>query len=122
MLFLRIMSLVYWTLLSVLLLVPNPAALVFNLRPVREATEMRGVHFLGFALLALLAHAARWPFSRRLLWTLLVAYALATESLQWLVPHRLVDPLDYAENLLGLAFGAALFWAFRSKPQQTREV
>lgn len=111
MLCLRMLSAAYWALLTVLLLVPNPAALFFNLRPVSSVAGVRGVHFTAFMLLALLVRAARFPVRPRLHWGVLVGYALVVESLQWFVPRRSVELADYAENLLGLTVGAVVFWA-----------
>ena len=111
MLYLRMLSAAYWAFLTVLLLVPNPAAIFFNARPFVAVAGMRGVHFATFTLLALLVQAARFPVRPRVQWAVLVGYALVAESLQWFVPHRCVELADYAENLLGLATGAVLFWA-----------
>jgi len=111
MLYLRILSAAYWAFLTVLLLVPNPAALFFNLRPVSSVAGMRGVHFTAFTLLALLVQTARFPVRPRFQWAVLLGYALAVESLQWFVPLRSVELADYTENLLGLAVGALVFWA-----------
>jgi len=81
------------------------------------------VHFCLFAVLAILAFASRWPIRRGLLAGFLLAFAVGTETLQALVPPRTVDPLDYVENLLGLATGAAIWclaskWLGASRPQR----
>jgi VanZ family protein len=39
----------------------------------------------------------------------LLAYALATETLQWWVPPRTVQWSDYLENVLGIAAGWCLY-------------
>ncbi len=109
MILLRLLAVGYWLLVSLLLLVPNPAAILFDLRPAQAAAAMRGVHCTAFLLLALLVQAARFPVRRSVQWALLVGYALLVESLQWYVPRRTVELADYAENLLGLALGAAVF-------------
>jgi VanZ family protein len=111
MLYLRVLSAAYWALLTLLLLVPDPAAIFFNVRPASVAAGMGGMHFTSFLVLALLVQAARFPVRPRVQWAVLVGYALVVESLQWFVPQRCVDPADYTENLLGLAAGAILFWA-----------
>ncbi len=61
-------------------------------------------------MLGLLVHVSRWPKGPG--WTLpvLLAYAVATESLQALVPPRTVQLADYAENVLGIAVGSAVYW------------
>jgi hypothetical protein len=117
---LRLLAVGYWLLVSLLLLVPNPAALLFGLRPAQAAASMRGVHGTAFLVLALLVQAARFPLRRSGQWALLVGYALLVESLQWFVPRRTVELADYAENLLGLALGAALFAAVSAWGRRSR--
>ncbi|MCR4415713.1 MAG: VanZ family protein [Thermoguttaceae bacterium] len=69
-----------------------------------------GVHFLLFGGLAVLVFAARWPRPVAPGWLLgLLAYALATETLQWWVPPRTVQWSDYLENVLGIAAGWCLY-------------
>jgi VanZ family protein len=101
----------YWGLLTVLLLVPNPAAVV-GLRkvPVFPWGDI-GIHFTAFTILTLLVHGSRWP--RGIGWpflAVLVAYGITTESLQWFVPSRAVELLDYTENILGVAAGTGIYW------------
>ena len=105
----RLVFTVYWLLLTILLVVPNPIAL-FRLRPVLSHVPERGVHFAFFAVLAVLACACRFPIRRSLLIVILAVYGLAVESLQDLVPPRQVELLDYVENLLGVVAGNALWW------------
>lgn len=107
----RTLSAGYWAFLTLLLLVPNPAAIFFNVRPISAVGGMRGVHFTAFTLLALLVQAARFPVRPRVQWAVLAGYALMVESLQWFVPQRSVELADYTENLLGLAVGVLVFWA-----------
>ncbi len=100
----------YWALLSVLLLVPDPAAIV----PIPEVPAFLwsdvGLHFGAFAVLAVLTYAARWPQPPGgLLVVLLLAYALATELLQSLVPCRTVAIEDCAGNLLGILVATAVY-------------
>ena len=101
----------YWGLLTVVLLVPNPAAVV-GLRkvPVFPWGDI-GIHFTAFTILTLLVHGSRWP--RGIGWpflAVLVAYGITTESLQWFVPSRAVELLDYTENILGVAAGTGIYW------------
>jgi VanZ family protein len=101
----------YWLLLSVLLLAPDPAAILGYLHAPRVPTYGIGVHFTAFFTLSLLVCAARWP--QRPGWlivTLLVGYGLVIESLQALVPPRAVELLDYTENTLGVLAGAGIWW------------
>jgi len=106
MLLVRIVALAYWLLLSVLLLVPNPAAFLGRLP--ENITQDIGVHFTAFTLLALFLGLCRFRVSPWLIVGGLVVYAVATESLQALVPPRTVQWSDYAENLLGVCLGTIL--------------
>ncbi|MGA2065818.1 MAG: VanZ family protein [Thermoguttaceae bacterium] len=107
----RFTCLCYWLLLTVLLLVPNPAALV-GLRAVPTFPWGKfGVHLIAFTILAVLVHASRWP--KRLCWPLivfLVLYGITTESLQLFVPHRTARVMDGIENILGIAAGSGIYW------------
>jgi hypothetical protein len=101
----------YWVLLSVLLLAPDPAAVLGFLKASDLPKNGTGVHFAAFFILSVLVCAARWP--RRPGWlvvALLVGYGLAIESLQAFVPPRAVELRDYAENTLGVLAGAGLWW------------
>jgi len=110
----RLLFIAYCIGLTVLLLIPDPAA-TLGIEKVPGPPGGRGIHFLAFLGLGLLAFASRWRLGRGLLIGLLIAYALAAESLQWLVPPRSVELLDYAENLLGLA-AAAGCWRLMRRP------
>jgi VanZ family protein len=107
----------YWILLTVLLLAPHPEQVVRLRQVPMFPWGDTGIHFTAFAILSVLVHVTIWP--RRVRWTLamLVAYGLATESLQWFVPPRAVELKDYTENLLGVFAGAAAYlvlrWAVR---------
>ena len=98
----------YWCLLSLLLLHPDPKSLL-GMESVPGGPGGYGVHFAVFVGLALITLAGRFPVRRGLLAAVLVGYALATEALQGLVPERTVDPIDAAENVMGLVVGA-LIW------------
>jgi hypothetical protein len=101
----------YWVLLTVLLLVPNPAAILGFFRAPKLPTNDVGIHFTAFFILSVLVCAARWP--RRLGWflvALLVGYGLLVESLQALVPPRAVELLDYTENVLGVLAASGVYW------------
>jgi hypothetical protein len=104
----------YWVLLTVLLLAPNPAALV-GLRAVPTLPWGKfGVHLLAFTILSLLVHCSRWP--ARLCWPLiafLMVYGIATEWLQRFVPTRTVRLMDAVENMLGVAAGVGIYALLR---------
>ncbi|MCY2994376.1 MAG: VanZ family protein [Planctomycetota bacterium] len=105
----------YGALLTVLLLAPNPAAVVGLRRvPVFPWGDI-GIHFTAFTILTLLVYVAQWP--KGIGWAasaVLVAYGITTESLQWFVPSRAVELLDYTENILGVAAGTGIYWLGRA--------
>ena len=113
----------YCVFLTVLLLVPDPAAVVgLSKRPVFPWGEI-GTHFTAFTILALLAHGSQFPRSPRwLLVVLLCAYGITTESLQAFVPHRSVELLDYTENILGVLTGSGLYWLVVQWMRQKRRL
>lgn len=104
---LRLACLAYGLFLSVLLLVPDPAALL-GLSEVPGPPGGRMVHLAFFTVLGLLASSSRWPLRTRALLILLGGYAVGTELLQHFVPPRTVDPIDALENLVGLGLGTCL--------------
>ena len=101
----------YWLLLTVLLLVPTPAALVgLDTVPIFPWGKF-GIHLIAFTILGFLANATRWP--KRLYWPLivfLVVYGITTEALQLLVQHRSARIIDGMENILGIAAGSGIYW------------
>jgi VanZ family protein len=103
----------YWVYLTMLLLAPNPARLAPNpattpvVRLVVSTVPDRGVHFTCMAVLALLVHASRFALPERAILGLLLSYGVLAETLQWFVPPRCVELLDYLENLVGLLAGTA---------------
>lgn len=107
MLIIRLICAVYWLALTTLLLAPDVRALFGGRIP--EVCTGVGVHFTAFALLAFFTLASRPPLRHVLLAALLVGYAGATELLQSLVPPRSTELKDFAENLLGLAVGTAIW-------------
>lgn len=100
----------YWGLLTVLLLAPHPATLLgFRRLPTFPWGDV-GTHLIAFTVLTLVVLGSQWP--RWPAWRLLlalVAYGLAAETLQWFVPPRAVELLDYAENLLGVGVGMGMY-------------
>ena len=107
----RLACICYWLLLTVLLLVPNPAALL-GLKAVPMFPWGKfGIHLGFFTVLGLLVNATRWP--KRPWWpliVLLIIYGVTTESLQLFVPHRTARVMDAIENILGIAAGSAIYW------------
>ncbi len=101
----------YWICLTVLLLVPNPAAMAgLHAAPIFPWGKF-GVHLIAFTNLGFLANATRWP--KRPCWQMivfLVLYGIVTESLQLFVPHRSARVMDGMENILGIALGSGIYW------------
>jgi VanZ family protein len=107
----RVACLGYWILLTVLLLVPNPADLVGLERVPIFPWGKFGIHLIAFTILSVLVHASRWP--KRPWWPLimfLMLYGILTESMQNFVPHRSPQVIDAVENILGVAAGAGIYW------------
>ena len=106
--------LAYWALLTTLLLVPNPAALVGMSAVPLFPWGKFGIHLIAFTILGFLAHATRWP--KPLCWpmiALLMAYGVCTETLQIFVPHRSARVMDAVENILGIAIASSVYWLVR---------
>ncbi len=110
----RLAATVYGILLTVLLLVPDPGALL-GLEEPPGPPGGRGVHFVAFLVFGLLMLGARWPIRRETVLLTLIVYAVVVESLQGFVPDRTVELLDYAENLVGLALGTCIGWLFQPR-------
>lgn len=110
----RLACVVYWLVLTVLLVSPDPWSMVGIDQSVAPPGG-RMLHFAFFTGLALLIAASRWPVRPGLLVGLALAFALATEALQALFPQRKVDLLDVTENLLGLGAGTAIWWLIRNR-------
>ena len=98
-------------LLTALLLVSNPAALVgMEAFPVLPWGKF-GIHLSAFVVFGFFAHATRWP--RPLAWpmvVLLMAYGVATETLQHFVPGRTAQVPDAVENILGIVIASGVYW------------
>ncbi len=104
----------YWSVLTVLLLAPNPDAVVGLDKASFSFRSDIAIHFLAFSVLAVLVHGTRWP--KRIGWPLAAvpaAYGIAAESLQAFVPTRSVGLQDYIENILGIAAGTGIYWLAR---------
>jgi VanZ family protein len=102
----------YVLLLTVLLVTPNPAALLgLHHAPIFPWGKF-GIHLTAFIMLAIVAHTARWPAPVG--WPLvpLLFYAAITEMLQLLVPQRHARMADFLENSLGILLGTLFYWLF----------
>jgi hypothetical protein len=100
----------YWLFLTVLLLVPNPAALVGLQEVPIFPWGKFGIHLMFFTVLGFLANSTRWP--KGLWWPMIVflmVYGITTETLQLFVPHRTAQVIDAIENILGIATGSAIY-------------
>lgn len=106
----------YWCLLSLLLLHPDPLALI-GLERLRGQPGGHGVHLVCFAGLAFLIAASRFPVRRSVLAAVLLGYAVVTEALQAFVPNRMVDSFDMAENVAGLVAGTVIWWIVWKGPR-----
>ncbi len=107
----RLICLAYVSLLTVLLLAPDPGAAVGLKKVPWFPLGDIGIHFCAFCLLALLVYSTRWPKPLRWLWiVVLLGYGFATETLQAYVPFRTVELKDYFDNSLGIAAGSGLYW------------
>lgn len=106
----------YWALLTVLLLVPDPAAVIgLQTRPTFPWGDF-GIHMAFFTVLGLLVQGTRWPRSPAwFILGILTAYGIATESLQVFVPHRHACVMDAIQNVSGVAIGSALYWLVHRK-------
>ena len=115
----RLICVVYVSMLTALLLLPDPRAFFYGLVPFdvfSAGPAPAGTHFLFFALLASLALSSRPPWNPAVTAGLLIAYAIGLELLQSYFPPRTVELRDFVENLLGLAAGAAAWRLLRRRP------
>jgi hypothetical protein len=104
----------YLSLLTMVLLSSNPAAVV----GLERIPSMPGgditMHFGSFMVLTILVHSVCWPKPiHGSLVAVLLIYAGATESLQALVPPRTVDVKDFASNVFGIAAGSLAYWSLQ---------
>jgi hypothetical protein len=104
----------YMSLLTMLLLSPNPAAVVgLTSIPSVPGGDVT-MHLGSFAVLTILVHSMRWP--KPIHWSpvaILLIYAAATESLQALVPPRTVELKDFVANVCGIAAGSLVYWSIQ---------
>jgi hypothetical protein len=105
---------IYLSLLTTLLLSPNPAA-VLGLKCIPSIPGGDTTMHLGsFMVLTILVHSMRWPKPLHSSFVaILLLYAGATESLQALVPPRTVDLRDFIANVFGVAAGSLIYWSLQ---------
>ena len=117
----RRLCLVYWAVLTILLLTRNPLYWFRAAPPLLKTYRLFDsvTHLVAFTILAFLMLAARWPVSHRRLFAWLAVYAFVTEALQSLIPPRRTDAIDFIEDLIGLGLGAVIWlaadWWFRAR-------
>ena len=114
----RLICAAYVSMLTALLLLPDPRTFVswllrFDVFSAGPAAA--GTHFVFFAILAALVLLSRLPWNPAAIAGLLIAYAIGLELLQSYFPPRTVELRDFVENLLGLAAGTAV-WRLMRKP------
>lgn len=119
----KALSAVYLAVLSWALVARDPLA---ALAPGPDAAALPGgldkaAHFAGFAGLALVVAAARWPGSARLHLGLMAGYALATECVQAMLPWRGAELADALCNLAGIGAGLAAFRAVDAWRRRRRQ-
>jgi hypothetical protein len=113
---------VYWAAMTAWLLVPEAAGVIGLEGPVGFPWKDHGLLFSAFGLLAVLAHACRWP--KKVGWPVLalVAYALLIEGFETYLSSRPAEFGAFLADLAGVAAGTALYWAVwhLAQPRTTR--
>ena len=119
---LKTLGIVYLAVLTALLLSRDPLdLLVIDSDLLLLEALMPFAHLLSFLLLSFFALSVRWPLRRPAVLSILVIYAIATEGLQWFVNGRTPELVDLAQDLLGIAIGAAICWlGLRMRAQITQ--
>jgi VanZ family protein len=113
----------YWLLLTALLLARDPLGwfgrsgsvdtVYIRLEPL--------AHFLSFALLTMLVLATHWRLARRWQFAVLAAYGVATELIQSQIPGRRMELVDLVQDIAGIAFGCAAWWAWQRLAPQGKD-
>ena len=114
---LRVACAAYWSVLTVLLLLPGS---LLGTHRVAVGLGAVGVHLVAFTVLGFLFAGSRWPLRRAWLAVLLGGYAIAVEALQSLVPLRTVELPDFVENVVGLAAGFVIWKLVQGAPPRAR--
>ena len=108
---LRILTVAYWTFLTLLLWLPDPRALLWGWEPTGGP---RGyAHIITFSLLGLLVELGRREKSI-LFWVgVLVAYTFLTEIVQEMLPIRAFEWRDIFQDLIGAFLGLGIGFLLR---------
>lgn len=104
---LKVLAAAYFALVTWLLLTAEPMSLILSRLYLFEPLQLLEDigHFLCFTLLTLLVLIPGWLVPRWVVLGSLVAYAVATELIQTLVPGRDAGLADCLQNLSGIAAG-----------------
>lgn len=124
-----VLAILVTTVLTVVLLVPDPFALIGIVRQeTRDAVEDvfsdKVQHALSYAVLSMaIAFAVRGPRGRTCLWAggLAIAHGAASELLQSFVPDRSCDWKDFVADAVGVACGLGIWNAGLLWPTARRE-
>ncbi|GHT29007.1 hypothetical protein FACS18942_09850 [Planctomycetales bacterium] len=103
---LRILHVFTWcyvVLLTLLLWLPDPRAILFGWGPGEETAGY--AHVVTFALLAFLIELDRVKRNRFFWETLLIGYVFLTEIVQEILPIRCFDIADIIQDIAGLFIG-----------------
>ncbi|MGO9115130.1 MAG: VanZ family protein [Thermoguttaceae bacterium] len=107
----RLACVAYSSFLTVLLLAPDPARVVGLSKRPEFPWGSFGVHWIALAILSFLVLGSVSP--ERLSWLPvvgLIVYGTAGELLQYFVPSRHVQWLDWMQNMLGVGTGLLAYW------------
>lgn len=114
--FIRLFLFAYWLALTVGLVHPQGGN-VTGLGVDQFGDHPDLPHFVAFAVLAMLAQAARLPASGRYVMATLLVYAAVAELAQALIPGRTANLLDGLANILGILAGLTFWWLITSVPR-----
>jgi hypothetical protein len=108
----RLVFLCYFVFLTMLLLSPNPNAVIGVHGDLPHFLQIfrPWAHLLSFSVLAGLAWMANWPAPRWCTALLMAAYGGATEILQGFVPPRHPAVDDWLQDLAGIVIGTISCW------------
>jgi VanZ family protein len=115
-LFRRILAVVYVTLLTAGLASQSFVIAVLQDQPhttwVKQLFDVG--HFLSMLMLGILVPIARFPLPQLSIIALLLGYAVMMEYVQLLLPARVFDWKDLAQNLAGVISGMTLVYVLRA--------
>ena len=120
--FARLLTLLYWIVLSVLLVLPKQSVEAVADWVALGSTDDFAVHLCAFALLAVMTCACRIPFRAITVISALCGYAVLAEAVQAFSPGRCATLSDAAANLLGVAGGLLVVSAVNMLRARQREL